>query len=141
MKRTLTLLLLAVCAIVVCAKEPQQPTSYNYQRGVEAVNNGDNEEGEMYLLEELTEEKRKMEKDIQDMAKRAEILTEDEQLQYENIRDYYLFLYKLHAEIMIREERYELAYNDLDYLLQYEQTQEYAQAKIDELDKINPNSQ
>ena len=55
MKRTLTLLLLAVCAIVVCAKEPQQPTSYNYQRGVEAVNNGDNEEGEMYLLEELKE--------------------------------------------------------------------------------------
>ena len=82
-----------------------------------------------------------MEKDLRDMAKRAEILTEDEQLQYENIRDYYLFLYKLHAEIMIREERYELAYNDLDYLLQYEQTKEYAQAKIDELDKINPNSQ
>ena len=96
---------------------------------------------DIHLLEELTEEKRKMEKDLRDMAKRAEILTEDEQLQYENIRDYYLFLYKLHAEIMIRDERYELAYNDLDYLLQYEQTKEYAQAKIDELDKINPNSQ
>ena len=96
---------------------------------------------DIHLLEELTEEKRKMEKNLQDMAKRAEILTEDEHQQYDNIRDYYLFLYKLHAEIMIREERYELAYNDLDYLLQYEQTKEYAQTKIDELDKINPNSQ
>ena len=96
---------------------------------------------DIHLLAELTEEKRKMEKNLQDMAKRAEILTEDEHQQYDNIRDYYLFLYKLHAEIMIREERYELAYNDLDYLLQYEQTKEYAQTKIDELDKINPNSQ
>ena len=81
-----------------------------------------------------------MEKNLQDMAKRAEILTEDEHQQYDNIRDYYLFLYKLHAEIMIREERYELAYNDLDYLLQYEQTKEYAQTKINELDKINPTN-
>ena len=72
------------------------------------------------------------------MAKRREQLDEDEERQYNNIRDYYLFLYKLHAEIMVRDERYELAYDDLNYLLQYEQTQEYAQAKIDELDKIFP---
>lgn len=93
---------------------------------------------DVHLLHELTEEKNKMEKILQDMAKRREQLDEDEERQYNNIRDYYLFLYKLHAEIMVRDERYELAYDDLNYLLQYEQTQEYAQAKIDELDKILP---
>ena len=55
MKRTLTLLLLAACTILVCAKEPQRPTSYNYQRGVEAVQNDDDKEGEKYLLAELEE--------------------------------------------------------------------------------------
>ena len=53
MKRTLFLLLLAVCATIVCAKEPQRPTSYNYQRGVEAINNDDDDEGENYLNQEL----------------------------------------------------------------------------------------
>ena len=55
MKRMLSVLLLAVCATIVCAKEPKRPTSYNYQRGIEAITNGDNEEGEKYLLEELKE--------------------------------------------------------------------------------------
>ena len=93
---------------------------------------------DIHFLNELLEEKQKMENILQDMSKRAEILTDDEQLQYNNIRDYYLFLYKLHAEVMIREEQYQFAYNDLNYLLQYEQTHEYAQTKIEELDKINP---
>ncbi len=90
------------------------------------------------LLHELTEERNKMEKILQDMAKRREQLSDDEERQYNNVRDYYLFLYKLHAEIMISQEFYSEAYNDLNYLLQYEQTQEYAQAKINELDKIIP---
>ena len=90
------------------------------------------------LLKELTEERNKMEKILQDMAKRREQLDEDEERQYNNVRDYYLFLYKLHAEIMIHQQFYDDAYSDLNYLLQYEQTQEYAQAKIDELDKIIP---
>lgn len=90
------------------------------------------------LLKELSEEKDKMEKILQDMAKRREQLDEDEERQYNNIRDYYLFLYKLHAEIMINQKFYDNAYSDLNYLLQYEQTHEYAQAKIDELDKIVP---
>ena len=90
------------------------------------------------LLKELTEEKNKMEKILQDMAKRREQLDEDEERQYNNIRDYYLFLYRLHAEIMIHQQFYDDAYSDLNYLLQYEQTQEYAQAKIDELNKIIP---
>ena len=90
------------------------------------------------LLKELTEERNKMEKIWQNMAKRREQLDEDEERQYNNIRDYYLFLYKLHAEIMIHQQFYDDAYSDLNYLLQYEQTQEYAQAKIDELDKIIP---
>ena len=79
-----------------------------------------------------------MEKSLQDMAQRREQLDEDDERLYNNIRDYYLFLYKLHAEIMVRDKRYDLAYSDLNYLLQYEQTQEYAQTKIDELDKIIP---
>ena len=90
------------------------------------------------LLKELTEERNKMEKILQNMAKRREQLDEDEERQYNNIRDYYLFLYRLHAEIMIHQQFYDDAYSDLNYLLQYEQTQEYAQAKIDELDKIIP---
>ena len=90
------------------------------------------------LLTELSEEKDKMEKILQDMAKRREQLDEDEERQYNNIRDYYLFLYKLHAEIMIRHEFYDNAYSDLNYLLQYEQTHDFAQAKIDELDAIFP---
>ena len=55
MKRTLYVLLLAVCATIVCAKEPQRPTSYNYQRGVEAVNNDQDEESEKYLNQELAD--------------------------------------------------------------------------------------
>ena len=51
MKRTLTLLLLAACALIVCA-QPKNP-SYNYQRGVEAINNDNDEEGREYLREEL----------------------------------------------------------------------------------------
>lgn len=51
MKRSLSLLLIAVCATVVCAKQPN--FSYNYQRGVEAINNDNYEEGESYLLAEL----------------------------------------------------------------------------------------
>ena len=55
MKRTLSLLLLAVCATIVCAKEPKQPNSYNYQRGVEAISDGNYDEGENYLQLELKE--------------------------------------------------------------------------------------
>ena len=55
MKRIVSVLLLAVCATFVCAKEPQRPTSYNYQRGVEAVNNDQDEEAEKYLNLELTD--------------------------------------------------------------------------------------
>ena len=55
MKRIVSLLLLAVCATIVCAKEPQRPTSYNYQRGVEAVNNDQDEEAEKYLNQELAD--------------------------------------------------------------------------------------
>jgi clan AA aspartic protease (TIGR02281 family) len=53
MKRILSLLLLAVCATIVCAKEPKEPTSYNYQRGVEAAQNNNDEEAERYLRQEL----------------------------------------------------------------------------------------
>jgi len=55
MKRIFSLLLLAVCATIVCAKEPKQPNSYNYQRGVEAISDGNYDEGEDYLQLELKE--------------------------------------------------------------------------------------
>lgn len=41
------------CTTALFAKEPQQPTSYNYQRGVEAVNNDNDEEAERYLSQEI----------------------------------------------------------------------------------------
>ena len=43
------------CTTALFAKEPQRPTSYNYQRGVEAVNNDNDEEGEKFLLQELAD--------------------------------------------------------------------------------------
>ena len=55
MKRIFSLLLLAVCATIVCAKEPKQPNSYNYQRGVEAISDGNYDEGDDYLQLELKE--------------------------------------------------------------------------------------
>ena len=72
------------------------------------------------------------------MAKRLEDLDETERARYDYIKDYYLFLYKMHAELMIQRKIFDAAYSDLQYLLQYEETQEYAQAKMDELDKIIP---
>lgn len=53
MKRMLSVLLMAVCATLVSAKQPQLPTSYNFQRGIEAIDNGNQEEGEKYLLKEI----------------------------------------------------------------------------------------
>ena len=53
MKRMLSVLLMAVCATLISAKQPQLPTSYNFQRGIEAVANGNLEEGEKYLLKEI----------------------------------------------------------------------------------------
>ena len=43
------------CTTALFAKEPQQPTSYNYQRGVEAVNNDNDEEAERYLSQEIND--------------------------------------------------------------------------------------
>lgn len=93
---------------------------------------------DLHLVNELSAEKQKMEYMLNEMANRPEGLDDEERKQYDSIQDYYLFLYRLHAEVMIREERYDSAYNDLNYLLQYEETKEYAQNRIDELDRTNP---
>ena len=93
---------------------------------------------DLHLVNELSSEKQKMEYMLNEMANRPEGLDDEERKQYDSIQDYYLFLYRLHAEVMIREERYDSAYNDLNYLLQYEETKEYAQNRIDELDRTNP---
>jgi hypothetical protein len=57
---------------------------------------------------------------------------------YELSREYYLFLYQIHALTMIRDEQIVAAYNDLNYLLQYEEMRDFAQAKIDELNEKYP---
>jgi hypothetical protein len=72
------------------------------------------------------------------MAKRMEELDEAERIQYDRTKEYYLFLYKMHAELMIQRKFFDAAYSDLNYLLQYEETHDFAQAKIEELDKIIP---
>lgn len=54
MKRILFLCAL-LCTTMLYAKQPQRPTSYNYQRGVEAVNNDQDEEAEKYLNQELAD--------------------------------------------------------------------------------------
>ena len=55
MKRILFICAVLCTTITLFAKEPQRPNSYNYQRGVEAVNNHNDEEGEQFLLQELSE--------------------------------------------------------------------------------------
>lgn len=54
MKRILFLCAL-LCTTMLYAKQPQRPNSYNYQRGVEAVNNDQDEEAEKYLNQELAD--------------------------------------------------------------------------------------
>jgi hypothetical protein len=44
----------------------------------------------------------------------------------------------MQTEVLIREQRYQFAYNNLQYLSQYEQTKEYALSRMEELDKIVP---
>lgn len=55
MKRILFICAVLCTTITLFAKEPERPTSYNYQRGVEAIDNGDDEEGKKYLQAELEE--------------------------------------------------------------------------------------
>lgn len=54
MKRFITII---CAAMMLCAniygKEPQEPASYNYQRGVECIKNNNSEEGKRYLQKEL----------------------------------------------------------------------------------------
>ena len=87
------------------------------------------------LLSELNAEISKTESEMKSIMSSNEELSENEKFRYQSNEEYCLFLYKLHAMLMIREEYIDAAYEDLQYLLQYEETHDFAQTKIDELDK------
>ena len=87
------------------------------------------------LLDELNTEISKTESEMQTILSDNDEISENEQCRYNSNQEYCLFLYKLHALAMIREEYIDAAYEDLQYLLQYEETHDFAQTKIDELDK------
>lgn len=87
------------------------------------------------LLSELNAEISKTESEMKSIMSSNEELSENEKFRYQSNEEYCLFLYKLHAMVMIREEYVDAAYEDLQYLLQYEETHDFAQTKIDELDK------
>ena len=87
------------------------------------------------LLSELNAEISQTESKMQSIVSGNDEISENEQFRYKSNEEYCLFLYKLHAMVMIREEYIDAAYEDLQYLLQYEETQDFAQTKIDELDK------
>lgn len=55
MKKFIIVILLIFSSIYIAAKTPQPPTSYNYQRGVEALLENDIETGLEYLNKELEE--------------------------------------------------------------------------------------
>ena len=46
----------ALFCIILCNAEAKEPTSYNYQRGVECLQNHDFDEGKKFLQKELQEE-------------------------------------------------------------------------------------
>ena len=87
------------------------------------------------LLSELNAEISKTESEMRSIASGNDEISENEQFRYNSNKEYCLFLYKLHAMVMIREEYIDAAYEDLQHLLQYEETQDFAQTKINELDK------
>ena len=87
------------------------------------------------LLSELNAEIGKTESEMKAIVSGNDEISENEQLRYQSNEEYCLFLYKLHAMLMIREEYIDAAYEDLQYLLQHEETHDFAQTKIDELDK------
>ena len=87
------------------------------------------------LLSELNAEISNTESEMRSIASGNDEISENELFRYNSNKEYCLFLYKLHAMVMIREEYIDAAYEDLQYLLQYEETHDFAQTKIDELDK------
>ena len=96
------------------------------------------EKQDVRLLFELETVKDQLEAELQEMAVSDEPLNEHEQWNYDQKEAYYLFLYRMQTEVLIREQRYQFAYNNLQYLSQYEQTKEYALSRMEELDKIVP---
>ena len=69
------------------------------------------------LLSELNAEISQTESEMQSIVSGNDEISENEQFRYKSNEAYCLFLYKLHAMVMIREEYIDAAYEDLQHLL------------------------
>ncbi len=56
--RKIYFLLAALFCTLFCNAEPKEPTTYNYQRGVECLKNNNFEEGKRYLRKELQQNRK-----------------------------------------------------------------------------------
>ncbi len=86
------------------------------------------------LDSELSIELEKVESEMQHLLT-SEGLEEYGQENSKMKEEYYLFLLKMHAKIKIRFCSISEAYRDLNILLQYDQTHDFAQENIDDLNK------
>jgi hypothetical protein len=86
------------------------------------------------LDSELSIELEKVESEMQHLLT-SEELEEYGQENFKMKEEYYLFLLKMHAKIKIRFCSISEAYRDLNILLQYDQTHDFAQENIDYLNK------
>ena len=86
------------------------------------------------LDSELSIELEKVESEMQHLLT-SEELEEYGQENFKMKEEYYLFLLKMHAKIKIRFCSISEAYRDLNILLQYDQTHDFAQENIDDLNK------
>jgi hypothetical protein len=86
------------------------------------------------LNSELSIELEKVESEMQHLLT-SEGLEEYGQENFKMKEEYYLFLLKMHAKIKIRFCSISEAYRDLNILLQYDQTHDFAQENIDYLNK------
>ena len=86
------------------------------------------------LDSELSIELEKVESEMQHLLT-SEGLEEYGQENFKMKEEYYLFLLKMHAKIKIRFCSISEAYRDLNILLQYDQTHDFAQENIDDLNK------
>jgi hypothetical protein len=82
----------------------------------------------------LSIELEKVESEMQHLLT-SEGLEEYGQENFKMKEEYYLFLLKMHAKIKIRFCSISEAYRDLNILLQYDQTHDFAQENIDYLNK------
>ena len=87
------------------------------------------------LDSELSHELDKVECEVQHLLTHSEELEEYGPDKFKIKEEYYLFLLKMHAKIKLEFDMIDEAYRDLNILLQYDQTHDFAQENIDYLNK------